>query len=193
MFEKRWLKQGRQTRITPLVREVADSINGEGLELIQNISNYIVSIKRRTARELEEKEGITKEEEFLATADQLLTNHHWIKGCHTVGTIFRALCIAKGIPAILIETLDKSWLESWKGSEMPRRVEGHVFVDVFINGEWYTINPATRDLVYNYTDYSGGKRKYVKIGQGRDRSHIRIPTDHHGFRRWILRNHKKFI
>jgi hypothetical protein len=234
MFEKKWLRQGKQTKITPLVKQVADSINGEGLKLIENISNYIVLIEPKNTKKLGEMEEITKEEEFLASAEQLLTNPHWIKGCHTVGTIFRALCIAKGIPAVFIETLNGQFItfnphkdlvntfhkfknskykklikNNWRKnpllvyskwlkftdnkyplelkqlSYLNGLIEGHIFVDVFIDKKWYTIDPTSNNLIHDYTDYSRGGIQHIKIGKGRDRADIKIPTGDKEFRKWI--------
>ena len=67
----------------------------------------------------------------------------------------RKASLFKQIPSRLIETVSTEWLNLAKPQyiENPNAFRGHVFVEVFIDGEWFVIN---------HTIYSPTKRENPK-------------------------------
>jgi len=194
MFEKRWLKEGSKTKITNFIKEIAETIPDQDLKLIENISKYISSINPG----LRDLKNIKFPDKRLRSATQLLKKHAifshkrcLISGCIEVATIFRTLCIAKGIPAVFIETLRKEWIDSPPNKKNPTLIEGHVFVDVFIKNKWHTINPGSRNWLRDHKDYSiSGKGSYLVIGKGRDSADLGF-SNMKIFRKWVAKKFKK--
>jgi len=171
MFESRWLKQGKKTQVTNTVKAIADSIPGEGLEFLKNASDYIQKIYPTTASNFGSL-NIKFPDKRLRSADELLNStredlpgKNLISGCIEIATIFRALCIAKRIPTIFVETISEEWKDD-KKALFP--IQGHIFVDVYVDKHWYTINPANSNWHKSYKNYSLGQRKYIVLAKGLD-------------------------
>lgn len=72
-------------------------------------------------------------------------------GCTQFATLFQALCEYKGIPTVVVETLDLDWINSVNGSTGNiNKILGHVYVECFVNGKWILIDPTSARLVENY-------------------------------------------
>ena len=140
--------EGEKTKISPYIKKVAESMKGQGLELIENVSKYVSSISAK------EWPHWTELPDFrVGSADELL-KRKTLYGCIELGTVFRTLCIARGIPAIFVETLNKKWLKSKPDPKNPRMIEGHVFIDVFVESKWHTIDPGSSSWLHKHKDYS---------------------------------------
>lgn len=86
------------------------------------------------------------------------------KGCNDYGAAFLALIRELGVPAKHIETFQEDWLKNPRGT-----VQGHVFVDIFLDGKWKKYEPKTG---FCGEDYDLNGKKYIKVGEGIDRSEI---------------------
>jgi hypothetical protein len=156
MFERRWLREGKKTQVTPLVINIVKSIPGEGLEFIRNASDYLSKIypNREELRNLKEPppdKRLRSANDILQSSRKELPGKALISGCIEIATVFRTLCIAKNIPAIFVEVINDDWKND-KNKTLP--IQGHVFIDVYIDGAWHTINPANKDWHHAYGDYS---------------------------------------
>ena len=111
------LETGEQTRITPKVREIADSINGNGVVAAMNIAEHIKSMGA-----VEGSEG----PDFTRTADEVLEDKKY-NGCNEAGIVFAALLRAKGTPTNYIQALRRDAVEKY--SDKNPSLNGHVFLE----------------------------------------------------------------
>ena len=109
-FPAEWLQEGDLTQVTPEIKEIADSIPGDGVEYVVNVCRYIRQHHftpnnppyrmKRTAHEILTGQNTT-EEEVKGVPEGKLP----IGTCTEHGVAIRALCIAKGIPAVFVDTV----------------------------------------------------------------------------------------
>ncbi|HLC83975.1 MAG TPA: hypothetical protein VJI69_09095 [Bacteroidia bacterium] len=109
---------GEQTQITESVKEVANSIQGEGIVAAMKIGDYIKSI---------DVVPDATEPDFRRTADQILSDNKY-NGCNEAGAVFASLLRTKGIPTIFIQALNKDAVQSY--SPEHKSLNGHVSLEV---------------------------------------------------------------
>lgn len=181
--------EGERTQVTDNVLKIAEQIDPEnklsGLELVEEICRYVRTMtpSQEILEEGWKKGLIPKRDKWGTSADELLSEHNLIPehnrvrnidGCTQISYITRALLLAKGIPSLIVDTIEKDWIENnsgWKNESGGAGVNGHYFVDVYISQEkkWYTINPGNREeRVHEYGDYSISGKEFVKMAEGRD-------------------------
>ena len=90
-----FLKSGKQTGVTDKIKDIANSVEGDGFEFLIKLLRWInKSIKYPTP------EGIEKNDIFRArTADQIIKDG-FATGCSDFALIYIAIARAKGIPII---------------------------------------------------------------------------------------------
>ena len=127
---------GEQTQLTPKVKEIADSIKGDGVAVAMNIATYIKSMDV-----VEGSEG----PDFTRTADEVLEDNRY-NGCNEAGVVFAALLRAKGISTTYIQVLKKDAVKNYS-KERPS-LNGHVFlkVDFGDHENKKTINSTTGEI-----------------------------------------------
>ncbi len=104
-----------------------------------------------------------KMEEFRKrNASQIISSQRF-NGCSDYGIVFAVLSREAGIPTRYIETIEESNLKSKN-----KFVDGHVFFDVFVNGEWKIYEPKEGFK----PDYILGKSRYIPIAKGLDFSNL---------------------
>ena len=121
--EARKVATGEQTQITPKVKEVADTIKGEGVVLVMNTADYIKSMIVVTDSTVPY---------FTRTAEQVLQENKY-NGCNEAGAVFAALLRAKGVPTTYIQALKKTAVHNYS-QERPS-LNGHVFLEADLGGE----------------------------------------------------------
>lgn len=84
-------------------------------------------------------------------------------GCSDYGIIFAALAREANVPTRYVETIEEENLLS-----LPEKVSGHIFVDLFLDGEWVIYEPKEGFK----TDYILGARKYIPVARGLDFSEL---------------------
>lgn len=133
------VKTGEQTQITPIIIEVADSIEGEGIVYAINVSNHIKSMD--TVQD-------AKEPDFTRTADQILESNTY-NGCNEAGVVFATLLRAKGISTTYIQALNKKATHNY--SEDNPSLNGHVFLEANFGDEGKEnkkiINSTTGEII----------------------------------------------
>jgi hypothetical protein len=101
------------------------------------------------------------------TASQIISSG-FSTGCTDDAIVFCALAREAGIPAKYIETLNKKNLH-----DRPRKVEGHVFAEIFIDDRWRVYEP-----LQGFSSIEGfwlGEDEYLKVGEGLDFSSLITP------------------
>lgn len=181
-------EEGGRTRVTKNVLKIARKIDPEnklsGLELVEEVCRFIRTMtpSQEILDKARENKPIPRIDKWDTSADELLDENNLIpghtrirniNGCTQISYITRALLLAKGVPSLIVDTIEEDWLKdnpNWKNDEtIP--VSGHYFVDVYIYDEkkWYTINPGNREeRIHTHEDYSIGNKKYIEFAKGKD-------------------------
>lgn len=91
-------------------------------------------------------------------------NSKTFSGCSDIGMMMASILREKGIPTIYVETANVDWLNK-EINNLPGKeiMEGHIFLEVFINEKWYLYDPTSRIIYDNYdnTNNNYPKRYYV--------------------------------
>jgi hypothetical protein len=72
-------------------------------------------------------------------------------GCAEQGIVCGVLLKGAGIPVVWVKTMDVSWIWDFKKSRPFQSWSGHVFLEVFVNGEWSLLDPGAKTLYQNYS------------------------------------------
>lgn len=135
-----FLEEDEVVNITPQVEKVAELINDEkNISTLKEIYNLL-----RTIPTDERPSKI-----FEVSASKILSTPI-IGGCTTYATAFAALARAKGIPTVIVDCAKLEWIED---GCLLSYVQGHFFVEVFIEGKWFLVDSTNGKL---YLDYDRG-------------------------------------
>lgn len=75
----------------------------------------------------------------------------YASGCTQFATIFQALAEYKGIPTVLVNTIDLNWIkEVQENVNKVDRISGHMYVECFVDGKWILVDPTSCRIVENY-------------------------------------------
>ena len=118
---------GEQTQISKKIIELSKQIEGEGIDYIKNVSDYIRSLDTK------ETHKFTSERD----ATEIIDSGYW-SGCHEAGIVFASLLRAKGINTIYIQVLNREGVENYKEGESS--LNGHVYLEAEIGGSKVIIN-----------------------------------------------------
>jgi hypothetical protein len=136
---KQYLKSGPQTKITFDIKILAKSFRKRRVDLVFEILTWL-------HKNLKERTGAVKDTLFRQRTAQEIIDSKFVIGCTDWALAFIILARAKKIPAIYVETIRKKWLDVGKKNF----IEGHVFVEVYINKHWYIIDPEQAAIKSHY-------------------------------------------
>lgn len=127
---RHYLESGKQTIITPKIKEIAESFGKTFDEKIVDIFHFVKTLKKDETNKIE----IFRKR----TADQIIDDGY-ITGCTDEGLVFIALARACGIPTKYIETMRTAGLEDLTNNN------GHIFVGIYKDDKgWKTIEPQNQ-------------------------------------------------
>ncbi len=161
-----------QVSVTSRVQEVASTINGEGVDLVKNISSYIQSMDKKPSNKFSSNR----------TASEILEDGAWT-GCHEAGLLMLALLRAKGITGLFIQALDRESVKLYSESHMS--FKGHVFISIQLEGNTIYINSTTGEISSNLPD------KFIIGGKGRDSWDIGLRAQE-DMKAMFIAKHKEF-
>ncbi len=72
-------------------------------------------------------------------------------GCADEGIVCGVLLKGAGIPTVWVKTMDVSWIWDFKKGRPFKSWSGHVFLEVFVNGQWMLLDPGARTIYKDYT------------------------------------------
>lgn len=145
-----WLKEGPQTRMTSSIRQARDRIKGRNRrELLHKAIDYVWYNFRFDNWYLDKA--------FMRTADEIFKDGV-LGGCSDFAVAETALFRALGIPARMVLTVNTDWMSAYKTNELiiPR---GHVFVELYLEKEWYLFDPVYCIL---YQDYDPDMKNFPR-------------------------------
>ena len=70
-------------------------------------------------------------------------------GCSDFALVMVALFRTVGIPARLVLTANTDWLEKYRANPLAI-INGHVFIEVFLEHRWHLVDPTYRKLFVGY-------------------------------------------
>jgi transglutaminase-like putative cysteine protease len=76
----------------------------------------------------------------VVTVDQLLAERR-LGGCHDHALVYAAVARELGYPALMVRTNSIAWVEQFQAGEQGPHI-GHVFVEVYLDGQWVLIDPT---------------------------------------------------
>lgn len=150
---KKYKDEGQQTKITEYISSIVKNFKKAGIASVLEILSWIHKNIKEKQLPPEEKSKIFRKR----TADEIIRSG-FATGCTDFGLVFITLLRARGIPAKYVEAIETEWLE--KGGDSS--IHGHVFSEVYFNGEWFIVDPQAALIKAWY-----GKR-YVIYAAGLD-------------------------
>lgn len=163
--EQKYLKEGEQTKVTPLVKKHAEKAKqiqvhtcpnlGENLVLAQKVAKYIFTELPKiqgykshpSSKEEVEEQRVLKDSIYTKrTADQILSEGYY-PTCSDIGVLFRTLLIALDVPTGYVITLHEEYL-------LNKSFFTHSIGKVFSEGKWYYVDPGApeRKITENRED-----------------------------------------
>jgi hypothetical protein len=153
-----WLKEGKQSKKTELIKNICNEFKGDDLEKTVQIL-YWINKNMRHCKSQEEVERV-----FATRAAGEIIKNKKHTGCHDVDLIFVTLARSCGIPCKYIAGLGK---ETGKG--------GHCVSEIYINKKWLLVDPSNY-RVDIFPEFSEFYRKFYVMGVGLDSWEIGIRT-----------------
>ncbi len=183
--------EGEQTIVTDSIKEIASEIDPDkklhGTMLVKEVCSYVRTMipSKNMLNEYYNMYPDKTYDKRSRTAAQLLSEENLlperrrirnISGCIETAHIVRALLLAKDIPCLYIETLQKSWCDnntSTYNFDDPARppISGYIFLDTYIPDEkrWVTVDPNDgRNTIHEYRDYTKDGMQYIFPKRGKD-------------------------
>jgi len=138
-----WLNEGTQSRITPAIAQAASQIIGlNRRERLNKAVDYVwknFSFKNWYS-----------DKAFALTADELFRSGK-LGGCSDFALVSAALFRSAGIPSRLVITANVDWMPAFQKNDL-LITTGHVFVEAYLEEEWYLIDPTNRLLFEGYDE-----------------------------------------
>lgn len=75
-------------------------------------------------------------------------------GCADQGIACGVLLKAAGIPALWVKTMDVDWIWDFKRNRPFNAWSGHVFLEIYIDGEWVLLDPGSQQIYRGYSTKS---------------------------------------
>ncbi|MBN1617793.1 hypothetical protein JW887_00425 [Candidatus Dojkabacteria bacterium] len=183
------LQSGPMTEVTSAIRAVSLGIGGEGLQFIENACKYI-HLNFATPKEKPDKMKRTADEILSGAPDPSIGNKKPIAHCTEWGKLLRTIFLAKGYPTIWVNSIPEDWIRAEGEWSNPDNYSNHVFLDIYVNGGWVTLNTtgapdlekglirrgATDNEKY-YLDTNAGRTYYRPYMRGLDHMHAWTPDE----------------
>lgn len=84
------------------------------------------------------------------TTDQLLAERR-LGGCHDWALVYASIARELGYPVVMVDTGSIAWARQFQAGQ-PGQLAGHVFVEVFVAGQWVLVDSTNNWYVENRYD-----------------------------------------
>jgi len=137
----RWLLPGPQTKVNDLILQASREIDGRNRrERLHQAVEYVWTHFRY--------DNWLNDQMFRRTAARMFEDGI-LGGCSDFALVMVALFRAAGIPARLVLTANTEWLRKYRANPLAI-VNGHVFIEVFLEHRWHLVDPTYRKLFIGY-------------------------------------------
>jgi hypothetical protein len=154
-----FLEEGKYTARANLVRNISEELKQSTRTLWDAVSRYIANLKQDNS----DKGDVFRKR----TASEILESGY-VTGCTDTALAFIVLARELGIPTKYVETFDEQGLQDTNA----KRIQGHIFVDILVDGQWKAYEPKKGFTGDN--NYSMNGRRYIEVGKGLDFSEVYI-------------------
>ena len=145
-----WLRQGPQSRVSSAITNIAQQISGiTRRERLYNSIDYIWNNFHYAKR--------FNNKMFKRTAKVLFRDKK-LGGCADFALVAATLFRASQIPTRLIMTANADWMSRYKKNSL-HITTGHIFLEVYLEDEWYLVDPVFRFL---FSEYRQELRSYPR-------------------------------
>jgi transglutaminase-like putative cysteine protease len=137
-----FLKSGKQTS-SEKVKEITRQFNDKkDTTTLEEIYTWIkINLGDYTGNDMDK---------YSRKVDDIIESG-FLSGSNDYALVFSALSRAKGIPAVIVNSVEIEWVRDLQQSSLQRnKIGNHSFVEVFINKEWVLVNP---EIGIVYLDY----------------------------------------
>jgi hypothetical protein len=161
--ELTFLEEGEYTKRDFSIKFIAKQIKNSDKNKIplENISNYLKRFEHLRTKPIEFRKRQGR--------DVLISGYY--NGCTDICLAFLVVARALGIPARYVETFQEEWLNN----PDDKRIVGHVFADVKIDGKWKVYEPLRGFTPGD--QYVLKEKPYREVGKGLDFSQVFIKED----------------
>jgi hypothetical protein len=141
MPKEHYLQEGPLTRFTPLMKKLADSVQGEEDELLRNIFGLVDSILSKQAEAFTQEEFVQRlyKEHQRRTADEIAKSTYNY-GCDEYGILFATIAWLKGIPTKYIQCAEVVSYATKQGTY------GHVYLECYFENDTFFVDSTTGQL-----------------------------------------------
>jgi len=137
----RWLMPGPQSQANDLILQASRKIDGRNRrERLYQAVEYVWTNFRY--------DNWLNDQMFQRTAARMFEDGI-LGGCSDFALVMVALFRAVGIPARLVLTANADWLKKYRANPLAI-VNGHVFIEVFLEDHWHLADPTYRKLFIGY-------------------------------------------
>ncbi|MGV8168432.1 MAG: transglutaminase domain-containing protein [Candidatus Nanoarchaeia archaeon] len=154
-----FLEEGKYTPRDENIERVAGVLRRFSGQTDRNIGYYVAGLDFNKSK---------KEEVFRKRTSSQIIDDGYVTGCTDAELVFISIARELGIPTAYVETLEENWLKN----PDPERIQGHIFLDIFIDGRWQAYEPIKGVTINN--KYVLKDRNYVEVGKGLDFSGVYI-------------------
>lgn len=154
-----FLEEGKFTKRNDSVKETAKKLKQSNRTLWRAASEHVASLRY---------DNSNKYDVFRKRTASEILESGYVVGCTDIGLAFIALARELGIPTKYVETLNERWLQDANA----KGIQGHIFVDVNIDGNWRAYEPKRGFTPEN--NYSMNGENYIEVGKGLDFSEVHI-------------------
>lgn len=110
-------------------------------------------------------------EKFKRTTEEIVKSRIY-SGCNDAGLVLSTILRLKGIPTVFVSSAHTSWIKNHQEqNEDARKVQGHIFLEIYLNNKWYLFD-SMAGMIYDNYDYTN----------------LSLPKDYYVFRK-TLNNH----
>ena len=88
-------------------------------------------------------------EKFEKTASEIF-ERKTVTGCSDIGLAITPILRYKGIPTVYLESAEINWLKDKQENNNKDIMSGHVFLEIFLNNNWYLYDPTFHLLYLDY-------------------------------------------
>lgn len=178
MPRHKYLKEGKQTQLTPLVMEHADRIRGSNFEVsfegISAAARDVIYASHKTCNHIfrlpyvegwekgsGKERGELKDSVFRKRTLNDVLDKGAVPTCSDFGLLFRGLMVAQGFPVAYFESFHEDFI-------LGKDFHGHVFGRAFYDGGSVIVNPGIIPNFYTSEENLFRDRRYVLFNEGLD-------------------------
>jgi hypothetical protein len=157
---KAWLKEGKQSKLTEAVKEIATNFSGSGSDF-----EKVMAILKWMGKNLKRKKGREALKIFATRTTTEILEDRFSTGCHDDALVFATLCRAVEIPAKYVVGINRHDPEN----------KGHCVVEAHVDKNWVLIDQSN-GLIYLNAQKNDFYKENFAVGKKLDSWEIGIKS-----------------